>query len=94
MDPTLENLDINGSSDEITECIEKFNFWIGTRESCDEKAIEGAFLTAVGKETVTLLKTLAYVKVRFHRKNNSASRQAYSVRIRRTDKVSQFDPQS
>ncbi len=68
MDPKLENLDINGSSDEITECIEKFNFWVGTRETCDEKVIEGAFLTAVGKETVTLLKTLVYVKVRFHRK--------------------------
>ncbi len=46
------------SADEISEYIDKFNFWIDTRETSDDKAIKGAFLTAVGKEAFTLLKTL------------------------------------
>ncbi len=60
MDPKLENLDVNSSADEIVEYIDRFNFWIDTKETSDNKAIKGAFLTAVGKEAFTLLKTLVY----------------------------------
>ncbi len=60
MDPKLENLDVNSSADEIAEYIDRFNF--DTKETSDDKAIKGAFLTAVGKEAFTLLKTLIYAK--------------------------------
>ncbi len=56
MDPILENLDVNGSADEIGEYIDRFNFWIDIRETSDDKAI----LMAAGKEAFTLLKTLVY----------------------------------
>ncbi len=62
MNPKLENLDVNSSADEIAEYINRFNFWIDTKETSDDKAIKGAFPTAVGKEAFTLLKTLAYPK--------------------------------
>ncbi len=62
MDPKLENLDVNSSAVEIVEYIGRLNFWIDTKETSDEKAIKGAFLTAVGKEAFTLLKTLVYPK--------------------------------
>ncbi len=58
----MENLDVNSSADEITEYIDRFNFWIDTKETSDDKAIKGAFLTAVGKEAFTLLKTLYTLK--------------------------------
>ncbi len=60
MDPKLENLVVNMSPDEILEYIDRFNFWIDTRETRDDKAIKGAFLNLVGKEVFTLLKTLVY----------------------------------
>ncbi len=62
MNPKLENLDVNSSADEIAEYIDRFNFWIDTKETSDDKANKGAFLTAVGKEAFTLLKTLVYPK--------------------------------
>ncbi len=62
MDPKLECLDINCSADEVAEYIDRFNFWIDTRGTSDEKAIKGAFLTAVGKEAFSLLRTLVYPK--------------------------------
>ncbi len=37
-------------------------FWLDTRGTSDERAIKGAFLTAVGKEAFTLLRTLFYPK--------------------------------
>ncbi len=60
MDPKLESLEANMSADEISEYIDRFNFRIDTRETIDDKAIKGAFLTVVGKEALTLLKTLVY----------------------------------
>ncbi len=62
MDPKLVNLDVNMSADEIAEYIDRFNFWIDTRETSDDKAIKGAFLMAVGKEAFALLKTLVCPK--------------------------------
>ncbi len=62
MGSKLENLDVNSSVDEIGEYIDRFNFWIDTRETSDDKAIKGAFLMAVGMEAFTLLKTLVYPK--------------------------------
>ncbi len=50
MDPKLENVDGNSSPDEIAEYRDRFNFWIDTKETSDDKAIKGAFPTAVGKE--------------------------------------------
>ncbi len=55
-------LDVNSSADEIVEYIESFNFWIDTKETSDDKPIQGAFPTAIGKEAFTLLKTLVYPK--------------------------------
>ncbi len=43
-------------ADEIGEYIDRFNFWIDTREFSDEIVIKGGFLTAVGREAFTLLK--------------------------------------
>ncbi len=60
MDSKLENLDVNSPADEIGENIDIFNFWINTRETSDDKVIKGTFLTVVGKEAFTLLKTLVY----------------------------------
>ncbi len=57
MDPKLENLSITSSTDEKAD---GFNFWVDTRETSDEKAIQGTFLTAFGKEAFPLLKTLVY----------------------------------
>ncbi len=62
MGPKLENLDVNMSADEIGEYIDRFYFWFDTRETSDDEAIKGAFLTAVGKEAFTLLNTLVYPK--------------------------------
>ncbi len=62
MDPKLECLDINCSADEVSEYIDRFNFWIDTRETSDERAIKGAFLTAVGMGAFSLLRTLVYPK--------------------------------
>ncbi len=58
----MENLDVNSSADEIAEYIDRYNFWSDTKETSDDKAIKGAFLTAVGKEAFTLLKTLVCPK--------------------------------
>ncbi len=62
MDPKLECLNINCSADEVAEYIDRFNFWIDTRGTSDEKAIKGAFLTAVKKDAFSLLRTLVYPK--------------------------------
>ncbi len=60
MDPKLECLDINCSAGEVAEYIDRFNFWVDTRGTSDEKAIKGAFLTLVGKDAFALLRTLVY----------------------------------
>ncbi len=55
-------VEVNVSADEIGEYIDRLNFWIDTRETSDDKAIKVAFLSAVGKEAFTLMKTLVYPK--------------------------------
>ncbi len=62
MDPKLERLNINWSADEAAEYIDRFNFWVDTRGTIDEKAIKGAFLTAFGKDEFSMLRTLVYPK--------------------------------
>ncbi len=62
METKLECLGINCSADEVAEYIDRFNFWIDTRGTSDEKAIKGTFLTAVGKDAFSLLRTLVYPK--------------------------------
>ncbi len=61
MDPKLENFKINGSVDAIIEYMDRFNFWIDTRETSEEKAIKGAFLMTIENVAVTLIKTLMQV---------------------------------
>ncbi len=56
MDPNLECLNINFSAAEFAEYIDRFNLCIDIRGTCDEKAINGAILMAVGKETFILLR--------------------------------------
>ncbi len=58
MDPKPENLDINCSA-EFIDCL---NSWIDTRGMGNEKAIKGAFLTAVGKEHLTCLEIWSTTK--------------------------------
>ncbi len=41
---------------------DRFNFWTDNRGTSDEKAIKGAFLTAVGKDAFSLLRTVVYPK--------------------------------
>ncbi len=55
MDPKLECLNINCSAHKVAEYINRFNFWIDTKGTSDEKAIKGAFLMAVGKDVFSLL---------------------------------------
>ncbi len=62
MDPKLECLNINCSADEVAEYIDRFNFWIDTRGTSEEKTIKGTFITAFGKEALSLLRTLVYSK--------------------------------
>ncbi len=62
MDPKLECLNINCPTDEVAEYIDRFNFWVDNRGTSDEKAIKGAFLTAVGKDAFSLLRTLVNPK--------------------------------
>ncbi len=57
IDPKLESLNINYSADEIAENLDWFNFGIDTRGTSGEKAIKGAFLTAVRNETFNLPRT-------------------------------------
>ncbi len=45
---------------QVFEYIDRFNFWIDTRGTSDEKAVKGPCLGAVGKEAFTLLRTLVY----------------------------------
>ncbi len=40
MNPKLDNLDVNSSADEIAEYIDRFNFWIDTKETSDDKAFK------------------------------------------------------
>ncbi len=61
MDPKLESLNINCSADDVADYIDRFNFWIDTRGTSDEKAIKGN-LTAVGKDAFSLLRTVVYPK--------------------------------
>ncbi len=60
MDPKLECLDINWPPDKVAEHIGRFNFWIDTRGPSDEKAIRNDFLTVVGKEAFSLLRTRVF----------------------------------
>ncbi len=69
MDPKLESLDINCSTEEVAECIDRINFWIDTWLTSDEKAVKGAYLAAVGKEAFSLLRT-QNLKGRFNRRNS------------------------
>ncbi len=52
----MENLGVKKSADKILEYIDRFNSYD------DLTAIKGAFLMAVGREALTLLKPLVYPK--------------------------------
>ncbi len=43
MNPKLENLDINGSADVMTEYTDWFSGWVDTKEPSEEKAIKVFF---------------------------------------------------
>ncbi len=84
MNPKLERLSINCSAEKLAAYIDRFYFWIDTRTKSDEKAIKGVFLSAVGKKTFTLLRTLENTKTL----TDSVTRQTSSVRNGRTGEVS------
>ncbi len=89
----MDSLDVDGSADEVKEYSDRLNFWIDTRKTNDEKAIEGAFLTAVGKEALTLLKNVDLppnLKARFHCRNlrgTTAPCRACQVQTGRTGEI-------
>ncbi len=53
----LEYISNASASDEITEHIDRWNFWIDATLTIDEKAIKDAFRTVIRKEAFTQLKT-------------------------------------
>ncbi len=99
-DLKMESLDTGGSADEIMEYSDRLNFWIDTRKTSDEKAVEGAFLTAVGKEALTLLNTFDLspnLKARFRRRNlrgTFAPCRACRVQTGRTGEIARTDAKS
>ncbi len=82
MDPKLECLDPNCSADDVTKYIDWFNFWIDTRGTSDEKAINGAFLLeGNAKETVCAVVFQEKHKVGDNAENVDADIQREPIRI-------------
>ncbi len=50
MGPKLECLNINCPADEVAEYFDRFNFWIDTRGTSDEKTIKGEFVVRIQQQ--------------------------------------------
>ncbi|CAH8483492.1 unnamed protein product [Schistosoma turkestanicum] len=60
MELVMEQLDIHSTSDAFEDYLERFEIWSMTRKDVKDDKIVAHFLTFIGKEAYSLLKTLAY----------------------------------
>ncbi|CAH8494445.1 unnamed protein product [Schistosoma turkestanicum] len=56
----MEQLDIHSTSEAFEDYLERFEIWSMTRKDVKDDKIVAHFLTFIGKEAYSLLKTLAY----------------------------------
>ncbi len=63
MGPKLENLDVNGSADEVTEYTDWLNFRINTNEASYKKQLKAFFLRQSGRKHSPYPKTLRDVSI-------------------------------
>ncbi|VDP67677.1 unnamed protein product [Schistosoma curassoni] len=59
MEPVMEKLDINSTSEAFEDYFERFEIWAMTMEDDEDVNIVAHFLTFIGKEAYSLLRTLA-----------------------------------
>ncbi len=50
MEPKLENMDVNGSANEIAVNIGRFNCWIDSRETNEKKLLKAFFAQRLGRK--------------------------------------------
>ncbi|VDP44715.1 unnamed protein product [Schistosoma mattheei] len=59
MEPVIKLLDIHSDFDSLEDYFEKFEIWAMTKEDDEDVNIVAHFLTFIGREAYSLLKTLA-----------------------------------
>ncbi|CAH8503598.1 unnamed protein product [Schistosoma guineensis] len=59
MEPAMEKLDIHSTSEAFEDYFERFEIWAMTKEDDEDVNIVAHFLTFIGKEAYSLLRTLA-----------------------------------
>ncbi|CAH8598496.1 unnamed protein product [Schistosoma curassoni] len=60
MEPVMEKLDIHSTSEAFEDYFERFEIWAMTKKDDEDFNIVAHFLTFIGREAYSLLKTLAY----------------------------------
>ncbi|VDP02524.1 unnamed protein product [Schistosoma curassoni] len=60
MEPAMEKLDIHSTSEAFEDYLERFEIWSMTKKDVKGDNIVAHFLTFIGREAYSLLKTLAY----------------------------------
>ncbi|CAH8662610.1 unnamed protein product [Schistosoma haematobium] len=60
MEPAMEKLDIHSTPEAFKDYLERFEIWSMTKEDDEDVNIVAHFLTFIGREAYSLLKTLAY----------------------------------
>ncbi|CAH8602377.1 unnamed protein product [Schistosoma mattheei] len=60
MEPAMEKLDIHSTPEAFEDYLERFEIWSMTKEDDEDVNIVAYFLTFIGREAYSLLKTLAY----------------------------------
>ncbi|VDP84748.1 unnamed protein product [Schistosoma mattheei] len=59
MEPAMEKLDIHSTSEAFEDYFERFEIWAMTKEDAEDVNTVAHFLTFIGKEAYSLLRTLA-----------------------------------
>ncbi|VDP63817.1 unnamed protein product, partial [Schistosoma curassoni] len=59
MEPAMEKLDIHSTPEAFEDYFERFEIWTMTKKDDEDVNIVAHFLTFIGKETYSLLRTLA-----------------------------------
>ena len=59
METAMEKLDIHSTSETFEDYFERFEIWAMTKEEDEDLNIVAHFLTFIGKESYSLLRTLA-----------------------------------
>ncbi|VDP09484.1 unnamed protein product [Schistosoma curassoni] len=60
MEPSMEKLDIRSTSEAFEDYLERFEIWSMIKKNVKGDKIVAHFLTFIGREAYSLLKTLAY----------------------------------